>query len=358
MDITQSTHYHLPIVLRHIRLAHSLKTALTIGISYVLAIFINIPFAQWILITAIVVMGTQTTVGGFIKKSYGRLFGTLIGAILGISTLALIPQNTILIGIVLIISTLLFTYFSFGKEDYSYATSLGVITLILIVMIEPATIQHGLLRVLDILIGITVSGLTTFFIFPTFARDVYIKNLKPLLIQYATLFDESIIQEKNRKLHESTQKIDEKITVLIYEQRKLLNESKTDWPRKPGFLNQCRDILKAILRMHRHLNLLEYYYHADLVTHEFLKNQNGFIHYCNEIRQLLNDLIKATNFTKKKSVMVFSLPDIKPLQDELTTALATHENVNINLIHAFYLSAERLNFHIEHLITLLQSLAR
>ena len=340
------------LILKHLRLIHSLKTALAVGIGYLVAILLKIPSMQWILITTIVVMGAQTTVGSFVKKCYARALGTVLGAALGIAVLVLWSHNDLMTGMTLTIFTIPFIYLAFRKDDLSYAGVLGIITVIIVIMSEPPTISNGLARIMDVIIGIILSGLTTFLVLPTYARDLFLKNLAPLTQDFANLFSESMLEGKTRKTHSHLQKLDDKIEAELVDQRKLLAESKVEWPRKPSLLPRYKEIIFTCSRIHRHLNFLEYYFYADQQTHDFLNNKPAFLNYCQRIREILNAISQLLSFKPENQQSIYSLPDVLLLEEKLK--LSFHESeAKINLIYAFLLSTQRLNFHLEKLLKLL-----
>ena len=333
-------------VLKHLTVVHSLKTALAIILSYILVNLLHLPSAQWVLITVIVVMSAQSNIGSYVKKSYARCIGTLLGAVYGILTLVIWRQNIYLMAIMLAIGTFIFTQLAGRKDDLSYAGVLGIITVIMIVMAEPPTIINGLMRVLDVFIGIFISAVVIFLVLPTYAQALYVRNLKPLLIDYADLFHQSIVQEKRRQTHASTQKLDSRILSRLIEQKKLITDSKAEWPQTDEMLKTDEEILRLISIIHRHLNFMEYYFHADPAIQNYFKNQPSFSQYCLTLQKTLYLLAENAG---SKPTEDNTKHTIEALANELNQAVNMEQTESTSFIHAFLLSARRIDVHINEL---------
>ncbi len=134
------------------RIVNSLKTALAVLIGYLFVIGASLPQSQWIVITIIVVMSAQTSVGSLLVKATMRFWGTVGGTILCIVVLYLFGNTTIATACALLISSLLFTYIAGSPGEASYAGTLGAVTVVIILLNQEVNITIACIRLVEILL--------------------------------------------------------------------------------------------------------------------------------------------------------------------------------------------------------------
>src|ERR1700733_10961786 len=103
------------------RIIHSVKTALACLIGFAITKALHFYVDQWLIVTIIVVMCAQISVGSMIKKSYMRFIGTLSGSLVALATLLFFAQNEMAFAIVITIAALFFSYIATGEKNYSEA---------------------------------------------------------------------------------------------------------------------------------------------------------------------------------------------------------------------------------------------
>ncbi len=114
------------------RVIASFKTALACLIGLIIGELLHLSMPQWVLITIVVVMATTIRIGGTIQKSYFRLLGTLIGAVLAAGTLYLLGDQPTIIHILLILLLAVFSYLASSSSDISQFGLLGATTMVMI----------------------------------------------------------------------------------------------------------------------------------------------------------------------------------------------------------------------------------
>src|SRR5690348_15020341 len=99
MDVTQqyriiSGEFFYPVEKNNNeRMIHSIKTGLACLFAYMLTQVVHFHVDQWIIITVVVVMCGQMSIGSILQKSYMRFLGTLTGSMYAACILFLFPKN-------------------------------------------------------------------------------------------------------------------------------------------------------------------------------------------------------------------------------------------------------------------------
>jgi len=139
------------------RAINSFKTAIACLIGYLVVVFSPLPQPQWIVITILVVMSAQSTIGGMLIKSHMRFWGTLAGGLISIVALFLVGNDVWGVALVLLTATLLFAYIAGSSGDISAAGVLGGVTVVMIMLAHNATVLMAGERLLEIILGIGIA---------------------------------------------------------------------------------------------------------------------------------------------------------------------------------------------------------
>ncbi len=241
------------------RIVHSLKTGLACIIGLLLTKIT--PLSQWLIITILVVMCAQQSVGSMLQKSYMRFLGTIFGAASAILTLAVFGDSFIARGTTLILSILFFSYLATSDKSYSDAASLGAVTVIIILIAPNPTVHNGLERCFEISLGILIAGLVSQLIFPIHARTHLRYNQSATLNQLVVSYRSSFVNHHNETL-EQYFSFDEAISKFISIQRKLANDAKRE-PFGPAFsIDYFKQSLWCEKEILRTMNLMHQVYYA------------------------------------------------------------------------------------------------
>src|SRR5262245_30678746 len=92
------------------RIINSFKTALACLIGYGLVLWTPLPQSQWIVITILVVMSAQTSIGSLFIKAKMRFWGTVCGAVVSVGIILLCDNHPPSLAAAIFISTLIFAY--------------------------------------------------------------------------------------------------------------------------------------------------------------------------------------------------------------------------------------------------------
>lgn len=222
------------------RTINSIKTGIACLFGYLVFKFSTLAQAQWIVISILVVMSAQSTIGGLLIKSYMRFWGTLFGAIIAAAILLAFDSNPWYIAITLFITTLCFAYIAGSSKDISAAGTLGAVTTAIILLTPNAKISDAGLRFIEILTGLTIAVLVSRFILPIHARNPLKNSIAKTLLtlqQYYQNCLNSIIDYN----------IEVKITTALPQQQKLIQEIIAE----PGKHRLKADLYQEILNGER-----------------------------------------------------------------------------------------------------------
>ena len=141
---------------------HSLRLAITVLIGYFIGNIFQIQNSYWILLTIIVIM--RPNYGLTKQRSKHRIVGTLIGA--GIASIVvLLTQNTIVYGILAVISLVL--AFSFIQKNYRTSAIFITLNIVFVyALLQPDALSVIQYRVLDTATGAALALVANFLILP------------------------------------------------------------------------------------------------------------------------------------------------------------------------------------------------
>ncbi|EKD55105.1 MAG: hypothetical protein ACD_60C00025G0002 [uncultured bacterium] len=336
-------------ILSEERFIHSIKTALACLIGFILARFIHFPTEQWIIITTLVVMCAQTNVGGLMQKSYMRLLGTLAGSLIATSTLMVFHPNPAIHIIVIMLSAILFSFIATSEKSYSDAGTLGVVTVVVILINQNPTVISGFARCTEISLGILIAAGVSQLIFPIHARNHLRANQAITLYHlrnfYVAIFNEGGPQKKAGDLFD----LDEKIAKSLIAQRKLAGEAKREIFRKSFNIEDFKRSLWSEKELLRSIIFMFHAYEASEESKKAINSIPSLLDFHQSISRALENI--AENIEQKTSETIL-LPDIELLNVAVQEKiLAASVNSKIQL-STFLFCANNLVTHLKNIAAL------
>lgn len=159
----------------------------------------NIQHSVWIVISIIVVLYDQSTVGGTLQKGLFRASATILSAAISILTLYVFHNNQLANEIIAITGIFLYAYFFIGTKK-SYIGAIGGVTLAILLLSNIANVDAAISRTLTIVMGVILGALTMIFFFPEYANKTKNQVLIHLLSQLENTL--SNFMSKNISLEE------------------------------------------------------------------------------------------------------------------------------------------------------------
>lgn len=257
--------------LDYFRTIHSIKTAFACVIGLAIEKFFNFPQGMWIPITTMVVMSAQSRFGGALTKAYMRFLGTFSGVIITISTLWFFGNNLPISFLIVFLSCILFTYIAGNKNDINYAGTLGGVTVILTLTASNATIYLAIQRGLYIVIGTIIALLTSRFIFPIHARDLFRSNVANTLLNLKKLYAATMQIPTYKDQHAADMDVETIIISDLSEQPRLILEASAGSRNFAAKRDLFTEIVNSQRRLHRHINLT-YRTLCEIENPEIIKN--------------------------------------------------------------------------------------
>lgn len=142
---------------------HSLRMTATLIVGFLVAAAFNLENAYWILLTIVVIM--RPGYGLTKTRSYQRIFGTVLGGIIAFGALHFIPSSAV-IAFLTIVCMLL--GFAFTATNYKIGvTFVTMYVVFLYASISPNINEVIELRILDTIIGATLSFIANYFLWPS-----------------------------------------------------------------------------------------------------------------------------------------------------------------------------------------------
>lgn len=139
----------------------NLKTAFSVAICVALSQILNREYIFYAAIAA--VMAMQSSVSDSFKAGKNRMLGTIMGAFVGLICAIISPANAILCGVGIVIIIYVCDFLDWGK---SVTISCTVFLVIMLSLNERGPVDYSINRTLDTFLGIIVSVLVNYFIYP------------------------------------------------------------------------------------------------------------------------------------------------------------------------------------------------
>jgi len=276
------------------RTINSIKTAIACFIALCLVNIPGSPLNQWTIISVVVVMSAQVSIGSILKKSYDRIIGTLLGAAIAGISVWIFKSHVLILDTILILSCLIFAYVASGPGDRAQVASLGSAAAIMILLARPPSLKIVFLRPTDIIIGILIALLVTTFVFPIRATVRLKMSLGEGLEQLIDLFslEDSV---NNAETAEQIKKIEEGLLGVFVKQRKLMKDSEQEHHNKIK-KSTLYELIKHERQLHRAILLSTYALQKDVyvatLIHDlpiYQKLKQDIIHFLGTLAQILKD---------------------------------------------------------------------
>lgn len=290
---------------RRAHLIHGLKTGASAVLAYYSAELLELKFAYWAALSAVIVM--QINVADSIKMCWYRFSGTAIGAFIGIMCMLVFPPTQQMTVLALFVSVAFCAYMTKYNNRYKMAAITTTIV-ILASMGEPDRIEFGLFRVVEIAIGVASAFLVNIIVWPMRAAEALkedlFKQFEECADNYETLMDCFLHEQtglspslldstnarmaKNREIYSKVLRLE---SLLYLEDTELLG-------MKVEILEKCASHLRSMLSTLNNVDGEGY----DII----MKGE-------------LTELAKVTS-KAMKAIGSKKIPDEKSLQNALETA--------------------------------------
>lgn len=130
---------------------HGVKTGLAACIAFFVAELLQLKFAYWAALSAVIVM--QINVADSVRMCWYRFSGTAVGAVIGVLVILAFPQTPIMTHLGLFLSVAFCAYMTRYNVRYKMA-AITVSIVVLASLGAPDRVPFGLFRVLEIAIGV------------------------------------------------------------------------------------------------------------------------------------------------------------------------------------------------------------
>jgi len=201
----------LPALRRHAELRHAVRVAVAVGASFAVGAIFQPPQAYWIVFTAIIVV--QTSVGGTITASIERVFGTIVGGLIGVIATYLRAKTALEEGIVISAAAAIAAFAAAVRPSLRVAPITTAIVLMGGSAAHMGPITAASWRVAEIAIGGVIGVLTTLLVFPARARRAVcqraaqgMRQMADVLSLFAWRFEAGGVDREARETYRALRK--------------------------------------------------------------------------------------------------------------------------------------------------------
>lgn len=329
------------------RIVHSIKTGLgcLIGFGIVTALHSYLLFDQWLIVTILVVMCAQLSVGSVFYKAILRFIGTVVGSLLAIFAIIYFGNDTLAYAGTIAIAGMFFSYIATGKNGYSDVGTLGAVTTAIILINPNPTVALGFERFFEISIGILIATLISQFVLPIHART----HLRRTQAQTMNLLSDyyRLATADTEASNDSILVLDEKIVQSIQTQRKLANDAKRELLGSKFEPQQFKRLLegeKGLLRSVDFLNRL----YSETNARQLLHGNQAWHNLNNKIQGTLSKMAAQIVHPQAPAIHI-EVPSLSDFKKDLTESSARNPD-ELKQLEVFF-------FCLENILSRLQELA-
>lgn len=323
-----------PLHFSNPKIIHSFKTALACLIGYFLVRWTPLPQSQWIVITILVVMSAQPSVGSLFVKAKMRFWGTVFGALASAIIILLCHNNYLGLAVAIFIFTAVFSYIASIPGDVSYVGTLGSVTVIIIILSENPTLTIAGQRFIEIFLGIAISFLVSQFVFPIRSHNMFLKSLGSTLLDLHEYF-EHCFETNAAELDADLIDMNDKILVTFSQQRRFIQETGLEL----GKLRKDKTVFQTILhtegKIYQAINTIYHGFHANLESKALIQSLTGFNRFKQEMSLFLLQLSQAVRSGAVKEIRFLIAESADFMENDFRKITSTIEYSHIEGVHTF-----------------------
>jgi uncharacterized membrane protein YccC len=339
------------------RALHGFKTALACLFGFAITQAVQLNINQWIIITVLVVMCAQPSVGSVLQKSYLRFLGTICGSLLAMITLLLFGSNLAAIAITIGLAAISFSYLATGKSRYNEAGTLGAVTTVIILMTPNPTLLIAFERFVEISIGILIAALVSQFIFPIHARHNLRLSQAKTIRQLRAFYLATLLADQTEQTIENYQELDEEIVASLLTQRKLATDAAREIFGRKFSLKYFKNILKCEIEILRSISFMHYAYEEAPNRKKIFSHIYTLSEFHDAVSEALQQIADRLEDSKVKKINI-SLPSIKVLKNSVNDNAKNYSIEDSEYPHAYLFCAEILIAQLKKLATLLMEIKK
>lgn len=170
---------------------YGFKMGIACGLSFVLSFLIGSPYAIWAVVSSVVAM--QVNVAESLQAGLLRVGGTVLGAALGVGLLVVVPQTPTLMGTAVVLTAVICGYTTRFTPLAVPICIAAVVVLLTGAQHLPAGYQEaiafGLMRVVEIAIGVGSAFLVSILLWPVRLVDTLRADLGLQFLESVRLID-------------------------------------------------------------------------------------------------------------------------------------------------------------------------
>lgn len=273
-----------------------LAVAVTFSVFIALTLHLGMPF--WAAISVIAVM--QTYLGNTVEKAIMRVFGTFLGATVGLLLGTLVATHFLYFTLSCFLAVFVGYYFS-TQSKYPYAYVLGALTCFLIlgeILINPSfSFSMAVWRTSEVLIGVIGTVITSFLIFPNTAETKIESLLKKITATQTELFELCLaFNGENSEFTPRSLSVKKDLCACLSLVSSLEKEYNVDFK----LISHYKNILSFLQRQNRILHDL-FIASTKLIDHKLLEDEklNTPIFFANLRSQIHNTNVELINPNSK-----------------------------------------------------------
>jgi hypothetical protein len=241
------------------KLHYPIRALIALAVGLVIYHDLHANFSSWILVSIIMLL--QTTTGATFKRASFRVFGTLMGVLIGMLIVIIIPYNkSLYFSIVLVDLFLLYYWLRISYPITMLFSGLGLIVLLTIFYAggtPERAWEFAVARVLDTIIGAVVVIVVGYFFWPLRTKSRVQQEVKQTITVY------QVAVEKCMSAFIAPYSIEGNNLALeaFYQKIKLLTVQVDDASKEPGELLPkiavVQSIIAVLFRAYNHCVVLQ-----------------------------------------------------------------------------------------------------
>lgn len=234
-----------------IHLIRALRISLAMLISFIYIRIVNVSDGVWVLMTCVVVLFDNSTVGGALIKGYYRMIGTITAAGLSILVVIAFADSTIANLIAVILGVFIAAYYFMDTKKAYIGVMIAFTPAIMLLSSHNLAIIF--IRPLNIMAGIIIAYLVQHFFYPEYAKNLVLNTFIDLISKTKILLQSAIEVTFDKESHAKRETMEINVISNINKAIRLIEEANGELPNLPDYGIICNALIIHLRRTFKYI---------------------------------------------------------------------------------------------------------
>lgn len=234
-----------------VHLIRAARISLAMIISFIYIRVTNVSDGVWIMMTGVVVLFDNSTVGGALIKGYYRMIGTITAAVFSILVVIAFADSTIMNLIAVVLGVFAAAYYFMDTKKAYIGIMIAFTPAIMLLSNHNLTIIF--IRPLNIMVGIIIAYLVQRFFYPEYAKNLVLNPLIDLISKAQILLQSAIEVGLDKDSHLKREKMEINVISNINKAIRLIEEANGELSNVPDYGMVCDALIIRLRKTFKYI---------------------------------------------------------------------------------------------------------